>query len=160
MKRCSASLVIVVYLLRHVWCFCDPTDCSPPGSCVHGISQARILEWVAMPLQRDLPNTGIKPKSSTLQADSLLSEPPGKLSISKASTSNAGDCRQFRRSGFNPWVRNILWRRKWQLTLVFLPGKSHGQRCLVGYSPWDHKRVRHDGATKKQNDARVYLYLL
>ena len=30
-------------------------------------------------------------------------------------------------------------RRKWQLTPVFLPGKSHGQRSLVGYSPWGHK---------------------
>ena len=33
----------------------------------------------------------------------------------------------------------ILWRRKWQLTSVFLPGKSHGQRSLVGCSPWCHK---------------------
>ena len=50
----------------------------------------------------------------------------------------------------SPWIRNIPWRRKWQPTLIFLPGKSHGQRCLVGYSPWDRKRVKHDGATKKQ----------
>ena len=35
-----------------------------------------------------------------------------------------------------PWVRKILWRRKWQPILVFLPGKSHGQRSLAGYSPW------------------------
>ena len=44
-----------------------------------------------------------------------------------------------RRCGFNPWVGTISWRRKWQLTLVFLPGKSHGQRSLVGYSPQGHK---------------------
>ena len=43
-----------------------------------GILQARILEWVAMPPSRDPPNPGIKPRSPTLQADSLLSEPPGK----------------------------------------------------------------------------------
>ena len=36
------------------------------------------------------------------------------------------------------------WRRKWKPTPVFLPGKSHGQRSPVGYSPWGHKRVRHD----------------
>ena len=36
------------------------------------------------------------------------------------------------------------WRRKWQPTLVFLPGESHGQRSLLGYSPWGRKRVRHD----------------
>ena len=40
---------------------------------------------------------------------------------------------------FNPWVRKILWRRKWQPTPVFLPGKCHGQRSLAGYSPWGHK---------------------
>ena len=46
---------------------------------------------------------------------------------------------QCRRLGFNPRVRKIPWRRKWQLTLIFLPGKSHGQRTLAGYSPWGHK---------------------
>ena len=40
---------------------CDPMDCSPPGSAVHGILQARILEWVAMPFSRDLPDLGIEP---------------------------------------------------------------------------------------------------
>ena len=44
--------------------------------------------------------------------------------------------RRHKRHGFNPWVRKIPWRRKWQPTPVFLPGKSHGQRSLVGYSPW------------------------
>ena len=42
-------------------------------------------------------------------------------------------CKKFR---FDPWVRKILWRRKWQPMPVFMPGKSHGQRSLVGYSPW------------------------
>ena len=42
---------------------CDPTDCSPPGSSVHGISQARILEWVATSFPADLPNPGIGPTS-------------------------------------------------------------------------------------------------
>ena len=36
---------------------------------------------------------------------------------------------------FDPWVGKISWRRKWQPTPVFLPGESHGQRSLVGYSP-------------------------
>ena len=48
----------------------------------------------------------------------------------------------------NPWIRNIPWRRKWQPTPVFLPGKSHGWRSLAGWSPWGRKRVRHDLATK------------
>ena len=42
---------------------------------------------------------------------------------------------QCRRGGFNPWVWKILWRRKWQPTLVFLPGESHGQRSQVGCGP-------------------------
>ena len=43
---------------------------------------------------------------------------------------------------FNPWVKKIRWRRLWQPTPVFLPGESHGQRSLAGYSPWG-LRVRH-----------------
>ena len=50
----------------------------------------------------------------------------------------------------NPWTRKIPWSRKWQLTPIFLTGKSHGQRSLVGYSPWGHKIVGHNLATKQQ----------
>ena len=57
---------------------CDPLDCSPPGSSVRGIFQARVLEWVARTSPGDLANPGIEPRSPTLQADSLPSEPPGK----------------------------------------------------------------------------------
>ena len=46
---------------------------------------------------------------------------------------------QSRRSGFGPWVGKIPWRREWQPTPVLLPEKSHGQRSLVGYSPWGCK---------------------
>jgi len=42
---------------------------------------------------------------------------------------------QYRKSGFNPWVRKLPWRRKWQPTPVFLLEKSYRQRSLVGYSP-------------------------
>ena len=47
--------------------------------------------------------------------------------------------RRCRILGFDPWVGKIPWRRKWQYTPVFLPGKSHGQRSLVGHSPWGCK---------------------
>ena len=47
-----------------------------------------------------------------------------------------------RRHGFNPWVRKIPWRGKWQPTLVFLPEKSHGQRSWAGYSPWGQSWTR------------------
>ena len=55
-----------------------------------------------------------------------------------------------RRFRFDPWVGKTPWRRKWQPTLGFLPGESHGQRSLAGYSPWGHRWVRHDRATKQQ----------
>ena len=47
-----------------------------------------------------------------------------------------------KRCGFNPWVRKIPWRRNWQPTPLFLPGKSHGQRCQYkrcGFNPWSEK---------------------
>jgi len=53
----------------------------------------------------------------------------------------ACQCRRLKRSGFDLWVRKIPWRRAWQSTPVFLPGESHGQRSLVGYSPQDHKEL-------------------
>ena len=46
-------------------------------------------------------------------------------------------CRKYKRHGFDPWVRKIPWRRAWQPTPVSLPGESHGQRSLAGYSPWE-----------------------
>jgi len=51
--------------------------------------------------------------------------------VVKNLSANAGD----KRRGFNPWVGTIPWRRAWQLTPVFFPGESHGQRSQVGYSP-------------------------
>ena len=48
-------------------------------------------------------------------------------------------CRRCKRCRFNPWVGKIPWSRKWQPTPVFLPGRFHGQRSLVGYSPWGCK---------------------
>ena len=56
---------------------------------------------------------------------------------------NAGD------AGLIPGLVISPWRRKWQPILVFLPGEFHGQRSLVGYSPWALKRVRHNLATKQ-----------
>ena len=46
------------------------------------------------------------------------------------------------------WVRKVSWRRKWQPTPVFLPGESHGQRCLAGYSSWGCKETDTTEATK------------
>ena len=57
-------------------------------------------------------------------------------------------------TGFNPWVGKILWRRKWQPTPGLLPGKSHGWRSLVGYSPRGHK----ESDTIKQLNTLSYTH--
>ena len=69
------SSVLVTQLCPPV---CDPMEYSLPGSSLHGILQARILEWLPFPPPGDLPNPGIKPGSPVMQADPLPSEPPGK----------------------------------------------------------------------------------
>ena len=53
---------------------------------------------------------------------------------------------------FNPWIRKIPWRRKWQSTPVLLPGKFHGQRSLVGYSPW--------GCKESDKTEQLHFFLL
>ena len=77
----------------------------------------------------------------------------------KESTWNVRNPPNRRRCGFDPWVRKIPWRRKWQLTPVFLPAKSHGQRSLEGYSPGGHKRVGRDLATKQQLQKIIQRFL-
>ena len=49
-------------------------------------------------------------------------------------------CPQCRRPGFDSWVGKIPWRKKWQSTPALLPGKFHGRRSLIGYSPWGRKK--------------------
>ena len=55
----------------------------------------------------------------------------------------ACQCKRLKRCGFDPWFRKIPWRWAWQPTIVFLPGESHGDRHLVGYSP-QNCRAGHD----------------
>ena len=50
-------------------------------------------------------------------------------------------CLQCRRSGFNPWVRKVPWRREWLPTPVFLSGEFYGQRSLAGYNPQGHREA-------------------
>ena len=73
-KHTDNHFVFIPYVLSHLQENAstspyDPTGCSLPGSSVHGISQARILEWVAISSSRGFPNPGIEPESPALQAD-------------------------------------------------------------------------------------------
>ena len=84
---------------------CDPVECSPPGSSVIGVSQARILKWVTTSFYRG---------SSRLTDQTCISYIAGEFFTIKP-PANAGDMRR----GFSPWVRKIPWRRTWQLTPAF-----------------------------------------
>ena len=57
----------------------------------------------------------------------------------------------MQRCRFDPWVGKTPWRRKWQPTPVFLPGRSHGHRSLARYSPWGRIGVRRDVASEQQS---------
>ena len=69
---------------------------------------------------------------------------------------SACQCRSWRRHRFYSWVEKILWRSKYQPTPVFLPGKSHGPRSLVGYSPWGRK----ESDAEQQQGADMCLLFL
>ena len=77
-------------------------------------------------------------------------------------------CRRHKRYQFNPWIGKIPWKRIWLPTAVFLPGESHGQRSLVGYSPWglkesdttevsEHAHMRERTALAKYHHCKSYL---
>ena len=87
--------------------------------------------------------------SSFCQENGALSKGLCQWFSGKESACNAGDAAGA--LGLIPgW--EVLWRRKWQPTPIFLPGKSPEQNKLVVYSSWDHKRVRHDLETSKGKD--------
>ena len=73
------------------------------------------------------------------------------MAISASGKSPTCQCRRLKRHGFNPWVRKIPWRRAQQPTPVFLPGESHGQRNLGGYSPQGSKELDTTEATQHQH---------
>ena len=81
----------------------------------------------------NFPGPKIEPMSPSLVGTSLTTLPPGEVQVL--------------------WTLNqendVTWRRKWQPTPVFLPGKSHGQRSLVGYSTWGRKEL---GSTQVLNN--------
>ena len=162
---------------------CNPIDGSPPGSSIHRILQARVLEWVAISFSKflivhPLTRSNKLPQISIFTAFLLIhhfnpTDPSfSTMSFCYTVTISFNLCSIMIMyihlcvymfiyiymcmylygppqclSGkeptcwceFDPWVMNIPWVRKWQPTPEFLPGKAHGQRSLVGYSPWGCK---------------------
>ena len=95
-----------------------PRDCSPPGSSVHGIFQARILKWVAIFSSRGIfPTQGLNPHLLCLLLCRQILYP----------LNHRGS---LQKSNYTP-----IRRRQWHPAPVLLPGKSHGGRSLVGCSP-------------------------
>ena len=80
-RRCGTDYleIVLCYAMSLQSCptLCNPVDCSIPGSSVHGILQARTLEWVAMPFSRGSSHPGIESRSSALQVGSLPTELSG-----------------------------------------------------------------------------------
>ena len=81
MQFIRVNLHVCVLVAQLCQTLFDPIDYSLPGPSVHGILQARLLEWIAISYSRDLPSPGIEPRFPTLQVNSLLSNPPRKPSL-------------------------------------------------------------------------------
>ena len=142
---------------------CDPVDCSPPGSSVHRISQARTLEWIVISFSRG----SSQPKDQTrvfciggrfftlwatrFRFDTVCSSRLEKAMAPHSSilawkipwTEEPGRLQSMGSLRVqNDWATSlsvftfIHWRRKWQPTSVFLPGESQGQRSLLGCRLW------------------------
>ena len=103
---------------------CDPMDCNQPGSSVHGISQPRILEWVAISSFRGSSQPRNWTRISYISRQVLYHWATWDALFTGKKWDQFG---QKRKSGR---------RRQWHPTPVLLPGKSHGRRSLVGCSPW------------------------
>ena len=91
---------------------CDPIDSSLKAPLFMGILQARILKWVAMPSYRGSSNPGIEPRSSTLQVNSLLSEPSGKVIIKEMQikTIMRYHLKPIRMAAIKKPINNKCWR--------------------------------------------------
>ena len=84
---------------------------------------------------------GLHARSSVfIAAHEIFQLQPSQVASPKAQwVKNLLAMQRHKRRQFNPWVGQIPWRRKWQLTPILLTRKSHGQRNLAGYSPWGTK---------------------
>ena len=149
-----------VKLLQSCPTLSDAMDYSPPGSSVHGILQARTLQWVAISFSRGSSHPGIEPVSLMSPADRFFTTSTIKawdkvitqeyvwvymlvcLSQVVLLVNNPPvHAEDTRDAGSIPWVRKIPWSSKWHPTPVFLPWKFHGQKSLAGYSPYSDKEL-------------------
>ena len=129
-----------VCILSHFSCvrlFATPWTVTHQAPLSMGFSRQEYWSGLPCPPPGDLPDPGIKLMSPASKVDSLPLSHQGSPHL------------QYGRREFDPWVGKMRWGRKWPPTPVFLSRKSHGQRSLAGYSPWGHKRVKHDQVTRR-----------
>ena len=107
-----------------------------------GFPRQEYRKGLLFPSPGALPDTGIKPGSPALEGGFFTTEPPGKPT-----------------THIMHYLARQKWSRKWQLTPVFLPGKSNGQRGLAGHSSRGHTRVRHDLATKQHTTQYIVIFI-
>ena len=158
------NVILLLLLLSHfsrVRLCCDPKDGSPAGSLVPGILQARTLEWVAISFSNAWKwKVKVKCESEVAQSCPTISDPMD-CSLPGSSVHGIFQARVLEwgaiafKGGVNlciwgywyfsqqSWFQLVFhpaqhfsWCRQWHPTPVLLPGKSHGQRSLVGCSPW------------------------
>ena len=142
-QQISISSTCVCVCIQSCLTLRDPMDCSPPGSSIPGIVQARILERVITPSSRGPSPLRDWTCVSCIGSRFFTTEPPGnpKFSVDQCQVRGKGITLRIkekgrgRRQGFNSWVRKIPWRRARPPTPVFLPEEPQGQRSLVGCSP-------------------------
>ena len=118
----------------------DPMDCSLPGSSIHGIFQAKVLDWGAIAFSEACWAAvfGVTQSRTRLK---WLSSSSSMVLVVKDLPANFT---RHKRHRFDPWV----WKIPWQLTPVFSPGESHGQRSLVGSSLYSHTESDKTEATE------------
>ena len=119
---------------------CDPVDCSPPGFSIHGILQARILEWVTISFSRRSSWPRDRTQVSHIAGRCFNLWATGEALGGASGKEYTRQCRKCKTHRFNPWVGKIPWRRKWQPIPIFLLKESHGQSSLASYSPWGRKK--------------------
>ena len=112
----------------------------PPFWLYHTLLRAdvfRAADWCALPSEPGLSKAG-EGETGTQQVAMLTGEHtvPAKGQLSSNPKEPACECVRYKRCAFNSHGGQIPWRRHWPPTLVFLPGESHGQKSLAGYSPW------------------------
>ena len=113
------------------WCCPTSHPLLPPSPALNLSQHQGLSQWVGLFTSGD-QSTGASALASVIPMNFLPMNFPG--------GSDSSICLSIcRRPGFDPWVGKICWRRKWKSTPVLFPGKSHGQRSLVGYSLWSHK---------------------